>query len=66
MGDLTHSYCHRGGQTPLLGSTIPEHFARVVAMHGDREAVVSLPQQRRMTYAELAAAVDRVAAGLLA
>ncbi len=66
MGDLTHSYCHRGGETPLLGSTIPEHFARVVAMHGDREAVVSLPQQCRMTYRELATAVDRVAAGLLA
>mgnify|MGYP001827137429 FL=1 len=35
-------------------------------MHGEREAVVSLPQQRRMTYRELAAAVDRVAAGLAA
>ena len=66
MGDLTHSYCHRGGEPPLLGATIAEHLARVVAMHGDREAVVSLPQQRRVTYRELAAAVDRVAAGLRA
>jgi fatty-acyl-CoA synthase len=59
------SYCHRGGDTPLLGATIPEHFAGIVAAHGEREAVVSLPQNRRLTYAELAAQIDRVARGLV-
>jgi fatty-acyl-CoA synthase len=63
---LSHSYCHRGGDTPLLGATIPEHFAAVAAAHAAREAVVSLPQQRRLRYAELAAAIDRVARGLVA
>jgi fatty-acyl-CoA synthase len=59
------SYCHRGGDEPLLGETIPEHFAAIAQRFAGREAVVSLPQQRRLSYAELAAAVDRVARGLL-
>jgi len=61
-----HSYRHRGGETPLLGATIPEHFADVVAAHARREAVVSVAQGRRLSYAALAAEVDRVAAGLAA
>jgi fatty-acyl-CoA synthase len=65
MTRLTRSYCHRGGETPLLGATIPEHFAGIVAAHAEREAVVSLPQQRRLDYAQLALAVDRLARGLL-
>jgi fatty-acyl-CoA synthase len=64
MGQLQNSYCHRGGDLPLLGATIAEHFAAIVASHGGREAVVSLPQQRRLTYRELAVETDRVAAGL--
>jgi fatty-acyl-CoA synthase len=60
------SYFHRGGDEPLLGATIPEHFASIVAQYGDREAVVSLHQDRRLTYAELAAEVDNVARGLIA
>jgi fatty-acyl-CoA synthase len=66
MEQLHDSYCHRGGDLPLLGATIAKHFAAVVAAHGGREAVVSLPQQRRLTYRELAVAADRVAAGLIA
>ena len=65
MSRLTQSYCHRGGDTPLLGATIPEHFAGIAAAHADREAVVSLPQQRRLSYAQLAQAIDRLACGLL-
>jgi fatty-acyl-CoA synthase len=65
MTVLRQSYCHHGGDTPLLGATIPEHFASVVAAHGEREAVVSLPQQRRLTYAQLAQEIDRVARGLI-
>ncbi len=59
------SYCHRGGEPPLLGATIPEHFASIVERFPEHEAVVSLPQQRRLSYAELAVAVDRLALGLL-
>ena len=59
------SYCHRGGEPPLLGATIPEHFATIVERFPDREAVVSLPQQRRLTYVQLAQAVDGLALGLL-
>ncbi|MEJ1378442.1 MAG: AMP-binding protein [Candidatus Sedimenticola sp. (ex Thyasira tokunagai)] len=62
---MKKSYFHRGGETPLLGATIPEHFAEVVSRYPDREAVVSLPQQRRLTYRQLAEAVDQVAHGLM-
>ena len=60
------SYFHRGGNEPLLGATIAEHFIEVAARFAEREAVVSLPQQRRLTYQALADAVDRLAKGLLA
>ena len=61
----SRSYCHRGGEPPLLGMTIAEQFAATAARLGDNEAVVSLPQQRRLTYAELAGEVDDLARGLL-
>ncbi|KPK73144.1 MAG: AMP-binding protein [Acidithiobacillales bacterium SM23_46] len=64
MTEGTHSYCHRGGEQPLLGATIPEHFARVVARVPSREAVVGIPQGRRLTYAQLAEAIDALARGL--
>ena len=59
------SYCHRGGEEPLLGATIPEHVAMIATRLPDKPAVVSLPQQRRLTYRELAQQVDRLARGLL-
>jgi fatty-acyl-CoA synthase len=59
-----NSYCHRGGTEPLLGATIPEHFATMAAHFPDNEAIVSLPQQRRLRYAELAVEVERLARGL--
>ncbi len=59
------SYWHRGGSEPLLGATIPEHFAAVVQRFPEQEAVVSLPQGRRLSYRELARAVEELAAGLL-
>jgi fatty-acyl-CoA synthase len=58
------SYHHRGGEVPLLGSTIAQRFAEVVARFPQREAVVSLPQNRRYSYAEFAQEIDCVAAGL--
>lgn len=63
---MDKSYVHRGGTVPLLGETIPEHFAKVVARFPTREAVVCLSQDRRLTYGELAAAIDQLARGLVA
>jgi fatty-acyl-CoA synthase len=60
------SYFHQAGATPLLGKTIPGHFSDIVQMFPDRAAVVSIPQGKRLTYAELAGSVDRLARGLLA
>lgn len=60
------SYFHRGGDVPLLGETIPERFAATVRRFSDNEAIVCIPQQQRLTYAELARQIDRVAKGLLA
>ncbi len=59
------SYFHRGGATPLLGQTIPEYFLSIVEQFPEREAVVSLSQQRRLSYGEFSAAVDELARGLL-
>ena len=59
------SYASGTSDTPLLGRTIGEDLARTVERFADREALVDCPTQRRWTYAELDAAVDRVATGLL-
>ncbi|HEY5604421.1 MAG TPA: AMP-binding protein [Gammaproteobacteria bacterium] len=58
------SYCHRGGDEPLLGATIPEHFAKIVARYPNREAVVSLPQEERFTYRQFSGRIDELARGL--
>jgi len=60
------SYFHRGGDTPLLGETIPGNFARIAQQFPDNAAIVSIPQERRLNYRELAEETDRVAKGLLA
>jgi fatty-acyl-CoA synthase len=60
------SYHHRGGSEPLLGATIPRHFQTIVERFGEREAIVCRHHGRRLTYAELACEVDKVAKGLVA
>lgn len=50
----------------MIGDTIGERFAGVVERFPDNEAVVSVPQGRRLTYAELSTAVDELARGLIA
>jgi fatty-acyl-CoA synthase len=59
------SYSHGTSDTPLLGDTIGLNFERIVARFADRPALVSRHQDVRLTYAELDAAVDAAAAGLL-
>ena len=51
---------------PLLDETIPQNLARTVAEHGGRDALVSVEQGLRYTYAEFSEAIDRVARGLMA
>ena len=65
MNTAASSYCHRGGDIPLLGSTIAEHFQSVADRFPKREAVISLTQQRRLTYAELDDISSRLARGLV-
>ncbi|MEW6327218.1 MAG: AMP-binding protein [Thermodesulfobacteriota bacterium] len=65
-GNYSKSYFHSGGPVSLLGWTIPEHFARVVKQFPDREAVVSVPQKKRLTYAAFSESVDPLARGLAA
>ena len=65
MTPLTQSYLHRGGEEPLLGNTIPQHFKQIVQQFPNHDAVVCLSQQRRLTYRELDRAVDELARGLL-
>lgn len=60
------SYFHRGGDLPLLGKTIAQQFSEIAAAFPDHEAVVAMPQQRRLTYRELAIEIDQLAKGFLA
>ena len=58
---------HDAGPTdvPLIRQTIGENLAATVARYPDEEALVVPYQRVRLTYAEFAADVDRVARGLL-
>ena len=65
MPEQTASYYHRGGDQPLIGRTIAEYFLAIVDRFPEQEAVVSLPQQRRLNYGEFSVATDELARGLL-
>jgi fatty-acyl-CoA synthase len=60
------SYSHGTSTTPLLGDTIGTNLERTTARVPDNDALVSCHQGLSFTYAELDAAVDDVARGLLA
>src|SRR3954453_13581344 len=60
------SYAAGETSPPLLEETIGANLERIVAEHGDREALVEVATGRRWTYVELDAAVDALARGLLA
>ena len=51
---------------PLLHETIGDNLARTVGQYPDSEALVVPYQEVRLTYAEFAVEIDRVAKGLLA
>ena len=66
MGDPLLSYAQGNTDTPLRRETIGEMWDAVVAVHGDRPALVSCAQGIRWTYGELHEQVERCALGLLA
>ena len=66
MAAVSKSYVSGAAETPLLGDTVGDALSRTVALHPDNEALVSLHQGLRYSYAEFAAEVERVALGLLA
>ncbi len=59
------SYASGTSTVPLLGDTIGVNLGRAVAAFPDREALVDRGSGTRYTYAELSAAVDGCALGLL-
>ena len=60
------SYCHRGGERPLAGQPTHAYLRGVAERFPGRDAVVSVTQGVRLTYAELFVEVDRLAKGLVA
>jgi fatty-acyl-CoA synthase len=60
------SYAKGPSEPPLLEETIGANLERMVAEHGDREALVERATGRRWTYAEFNADVDALARGLMA
>ncbi|HZK92037.1 MAG TPA: AMP-binding protein [Stellaceae bacterium] len=60
------SYVHGASDIPLIGETIGVHFDRIVARHGERDALIVRHQNIRWNYRGLQREVDRFAAGLVA
>ena len=60
------SYFHRGDAESLLGATIPEHFDSIANKFPQQFAVISKPQNQRLTYQQLADEVNRVARAIYA
>ena len=60
------SYASGPSDKPLLGTTIPGFFDNIVHKYGGRDAVVSLHQDLRFTYKELAEQVNVLAKAFLA
>src|SRR5439155_6576970 len=60
------SYAHGVSELPLLGQTIGDRLDEIEAKIPDNEALVSVLERRRFTYASFRAEVDRVARALLA
>ena len=65
-GTAAPSYVHGASGVALLGETIGQNLDRTTAAFPDRDALVSVHQGIRQTYAEFHAAVEEVARGLLA
>ena len=62
----TVSYASGPSEKPLLGMPIPELFDTIVGHHGERESVVSLHQNARLSYLQLAERVNTLARAFIA
>ncbi len=60
------SYASGTSTTPLLGDTIGDNLDRTIARFGDREALVSVHQDLRYSYAQFGEAVERCGRALIA
>jgi len=60
------SYAHGASPVPLLGETIGANLDRIAARFPGHDAVVSVHQNRRLTYAQFAAETDRLAKAFVA
>ena len=60
------SYAHGPSAIPLRGETIGDNLDRIAAAFPSSDAVVSVAQNRRLTYAEFAAETDRIARAFVA
>jgi len=60
------SYACGNSQIPLLGITIGEMLNRIAAAHPDSDALISVHQNIRWTYAEFLERVDTLARALMA
>ncbi|MEA2690559.1 MAG: fatty-acyl-CoA synthase [Candidatus Eremiobacteraeota bacterium] len=60
------SYAHGASPVPLLGETIGDNLDRIARRFPDGDAVVSVHQNRRLTYAQFTAETDRLAKAFLA
>lgn len=60
------SYASGPSALPLIGETIGAHFDRIAERYPEREAVVSVHQNVRLTYREMREATDLFARGLMA
>ena len=58
---LSVSYASGSSDKPLLGSTIGKFFDYAAGRYAEREAVVSIHQQVRFTYTQLAERVNKLA-----
>jgi len=60
------SYTHGASGVALIGETIGDLLDRIAREHPDRDAVVSVHQATRLTYAQFARACNEIARGLIA
>lgn len=61
---LTKSHYTGPSEPALLEETVGQNFARIVAAHGDRTAVISRQQQKRLSYHQLDLDSNVLAKGL--
>ena len=60
------SYAYGASPVPLLGSTIGDNLDRIARHFPQNDAVVSVHQGRRLSYAQFAAETDRLAKAFIA